>query len=41
MLEKVMLDAQPEKYRAYMKSTSAFVPWFPKKKRASGRAERG
>jgi steroid 5-alpha reductase family enzyme len=31
MLEKAMLDMEPVKYRAYMKQTSAFIPWLPRR----------
>ena len=30
LLEKTLVDTKPQ-YRAYVESTSAFVPWFPKK----------
>jgi steroid 5-alpha reductase family enzyme len=31
LLEKRMTETRP-KYRDYMESTSAFLPWFPKRK---------
>jgi steroid 5-alpha reductase family enzyme len=30
LLEKSIVDTRP-KYRDYIKSTNAFIPWFPKK----------
>jgi steroid 5-alpha reductase family enzyme len=32
LLEKTLKETKPQ-YRAYIESTSAFIPWFPKKKR--------
>ena len=31
MLEDIFLEKYPEEYRAYMNTTSYFVPWWPKK----------
>ena len=31
LLEKSLKDSKPG-YRAYMESTSAFVPWFPRRR---------
>jgi steroid 5-alpha reductase family enzyme len=32
LLEKTIADSRPE-YEEYMKSTSSFIPWFPKKEK--------
>ena len=37
MLEKKLVESRPE-YAEYVASTSAFVPWFPRKPRAAGSA---
>jgi len=34
LLEKAQVEAKP-KYRDYIESTSTFIPWFPRKRRAS------
>ena len=34
LLEKAQVEAKP-KYRDYIESTSPFIPWFPRKRRAS------
>jgi steroid 5-alpha reductase family enzyme len=31
LLEKSIVETRP-KYRDYMESTSAFIPWFPKRR---------
>ena len=31
LLEKTIVETRPE-YRAYIKGTSAFIPWFPGRK---------
>jgi steroid 5-alpha reductase family enzyme len=36
LLEKTISERRPE-YRDYIESTSAFIPWFPKKRRGDGR----
>jgi len=32
LLEKIIVDSRPE-YEEYIKSTSSFIPWFPKKEK--------
>ena len=39
LLEKAQVDTKP-KYRDYIESTSAFIPWFPRKRDASS-SDRG
>ena len=39
LLEKTIIDTRP-KYREYIESTNAFIPWFPKKKKV-GMTENG
>ena len=39
LLEKTIIDTRP-KYREYIESTNAFIPWFPKKKKV-GSTENG
>jgi steroid 5-alpha reductase family enzyme len=38
MLEKKLVESRPE-YAEYVASTSAFVPWFPRKPRTAGSTE--